>query len=107
MHIPQVRSRSHFPTSFLYISSKENIEARFDPDEAVIFVDGDLAVFWTKWTSFADGVKSYEGRIVFVLVKMKGTDAERVSGSIRAVQKRLIQTGRLLAMRIIWLQFRG
>ncbi len=61
------------------------MEGRFDPDEAVIIFDGDLAVVWTKWTSFTDGVKNHEGRIVFVLMKTKGTDTERESGNVVAV----------------------
>ncbi|KUJ06741.1 uncharacterized protein LY89DRAFT_790381 [Mollisia scopiformis] len=48
-----------------------DIEGRFDPDEALVKVDGDLAMVWTAWTSFKAGEMTHKGRIVFVLAKSK------------------------------------
>jgi len=33
---------------------------------------------WTKWTSFANRVKSHWERIAFVITKMKGTGADEL-----------------------------
>ena len=57
-----------------YISAaadKGDIEGRFDPDEATIRVDGDLAILWTSWRSFDAGKQTHVGSIIFVLAKGK------------------------------------
>ncbi len=48
-----------------------DIEGRFDPDEAIVKVDGDLAMLWTTWKSFKAGEMTHKGSIAFVLAKSK------------------------------------
>lgn len=57
-----------------YISAaaaEGDLEGRFDPDEAIVKVDGDLGMVWTTWKSFKAGKQTHEGKIVFVLAKNK------------------------------------
>ncbi|KAF4627564.1 hypothetical protein G7Y89_g10586 [Cudoniella acicularis] len=48
---------------------EEPIEGSLDAEEALVRVDGNLAMAWAKWVSLAGGRKSHEGTILFVLVK--------------------------------------
>jgi hypothetical protein len=52
-------------------TAKENIEGIWDPDNAIIKVDDDLAIVWTPWQSLKDGEPAFKGSMAFILTREK------------------------------------